>query len=67
MEGGGIKLTGRLPQEAVDNTYSIPDLNVGPGFKIRLAMDMVEEMMGEAYTLIETSRQFFWIYHLKGV
>ena len=44
--GGGEELTGREAQEKVANPDPLPDLQVRPGFKLHLAMDMAKDMTG---------------------
>ena len=46
MVGGGSTITGRLSQETVANPAPIPEMQVRPGFKLRLAMDMAKTMTG---------------------
>ena len=57
--GGGGELTGREAQERVDNPYPLPELQVRPGFKLYLAMDMAEETTGEAAPLTDFGRPCF--------
>ena len=57
----------RLTQEAVANPPPQPDLHVIPVFKLRLAMDVAEEMMGEATPRTDVGCLFCLSYHLKGV
>ena len=54
MGGGGGIVTLMLSQEAVANPSPLPELQVGPSFKLHLAMDMVEEMTGEAAPLTDS-------------
>ena len=54
-------------QGAVHNPSPIKYLKVGLGFKLRLAMDMAEEMTDTAMPLTNYSRHFCLSYHLKGV
>ena len=59
--GGGEELTGREAQERVANPDPLPELQVRPGFKLYLAMDMAEETTGEAAPLTDFSRPFFLV------
>ena len=61
------KITGRLAQEAEANPDPLPELQVGPGFKLRLAMDMADEMMGETAPLTHSSHSFCLSCTLKSV
>ena len=53
-------------QETVANLSTTPQLQVGPSFKLRLAIDTTEETTGEAVTLTDGNRPFCMSYHLKG-
>ena len=66
-KGGGRKIIGRLAQEAEANPDPLPELQVGPGFKLRLAMDMADEMMGETAPLTHSSHSFCLSCTLKSV
>ena len=54
-------------QEEVSNLAPIPQLQVGPTFKIYLAMDTAEEMKGEDAPCTDDNRPLCMSYHLKGV
>ena len=54
-------------QEDVHNTAPIPQLQVVLSFKVRLAMDMKEEMVGESMPLNDGGRPLCMSYHLKCV
>ena len=57
--GGGNQQKGRnLAQEAEMNPSPIPELQMGPGFKLCLANDIEKEMMGEAVPLTDNGRPF---------
>ena len=56
----------RKNQEAEHNTHPAPQMQIGPGFRIRLAIDEAE-LNGVNTPLIEESCHFFLSYHLKGV
>ena len=43
----------QLVHEEVENTSHIPEIQVGPGLKLCLAMNMAKEMMGEAAPLTD--------------
>ena len=53
-------------KEAVVNQLPIPQLQVGPYFKLRLSMDMSEDITGEAVSLTDYNRLLCMSYHLKG-
>ena len=61
QEMGGIVRIGMgiMAQDAVFNPSPLPDLQVGPGLKFRLAMDMAKAMTGEDAPLIDSRRPFF--------
>ena len=67
MGVGGIRCTGRLDQEAVTNPFSLPDLQVGPSLESRLAMDMYEDITGDATPLTDAVRLLLKSYPLKVV
>ena len=54
-------------KEAVENSSCITQTQVVPGFKLRIAMYMSEEIIGEAVPLTDYVLPFFTYYHLKGV
>ena len=66
--GGGASSTTILTistQESVANPSPNPQLQVGQSFKMRLDMDMAEEMTRGAVPLTINSRPFYMSYHLK--
>ena len=67
MGGEGIKITGIMAQKAVANPYPLLELQVSPGFKLRLAIDVDEEMVGDTTPLTDSGRSFCLSYHLESV
>ena len=67
--GGTTRLTNPTiqVQEVVTNPESIPQIQVGPLLKLYLAMDITEEMTGEAVSLTDDNHPFCMSYHLKVV
>lgn len=47
--------------------FQNPALQVGPGFKLSLEMEMAKEIMGEAVNIAVAGHLFCLSYHLKGV
>ena len=56
-----IRSTVRLDQKAVANWDPLLYLQVSPGYKVSLAMNVVKEIMGEAAPLTDAVRQFFCV------